>query len=314
MALQDQRNMVTCDNPLWIACMWNQEHLLSFWLGRTLSYVPLPGTLMRDQLPALFPYLFGGRPTSLPRPIYTPQEHFIYTQVYEAAHFTPRLSDDHYLRHDAQGVLLKTYLWTVIPARYTSLEMAQLPNGQFAQGIRLPEVLQSNFLEHGLGMINFCMNLRSCICFNLWGVWMGLQEHLQQGLGAQLPDHLNDAFVYVALRLEAGRVHNGLQDGTWRMWNRRYCDFFLHSAQDVHFTQLELSTARVYFTGKFKSSYCASLLYHLTPRQSTYHPETGHFRFYHAFLQSEVSGLVGSDDFTLPMDLVLRAAPQRARL
>eukprot|EP00434_Breviolum_minutum_P027801 symbB.v1.2.024588.t1/scaffold2338.1/size81926/1 len=269
---------------------------------------------MRNQLPALFPYLFGGRPTSLPRPIYTPQEHFIYTQVYEAAHFTPRLPDDHYLRHEAQGVLLKTYLWTVIPARYTSLEMAQLPNGQFAQGIRLPEVLQSNFLEHGLGMINFCMNLRSCICFNLWGVWMGLQEHLQQGLGAQLPDHLNDAFVYVALRLEAGRVHNGLQDGTWRMWNRRYCDFFLHSAQDVHFTQLELSTARVYFTGKFKSSYCASLLYHLTPRQSTYHPETGHFRFYHAFLQSEVSGLVGSDDFTLPMDLVLRAAPQRARL
>eukprot|EP00434_Breviolum_minutum_P023180 symbB.v1.2.020447.t1/scaffold1720.1/size104783/1 len=246
---------------------------------------------MRDQLPALFPYLFGGRPTSLPRPIYTPQEHFIYTQVYEAAHFTPRLPDDHYLRHEAQGVLLKTYLWTVIPARYTSLEMAQLPNGQFAQGIRLPEALQSNFLEHGLGMINFCMNLRSCICFNLWGVWMGLQEHLQQGLGAQLPDHLNDAFVYVALRLEAGRVHNGLQDGTWRMWNRRYCDFFLHSAQDVHFTQLELSTARVYFTGKFKSSYCASLLYHLTPRQSTYHPETGHFRFYHAFLQSEVKRL-----------------------
>jgi len=143
---------------------------------------------------------------------------------------------------------------------------------------------------------------------------MGLQEHLQQGLGAQLPDHLNDAFVYVALRLEAGRVHNGLQDGTWRMWNRRYCDFFLHSAQDVHFTQLELSTARVYFTGKFKASYSASLLYHLTPRQSTYHPETGHFRFYHAFLQSEVSGPVGSDDFTLPMDLVLRAAPQRARL
>ena len=91
MALQGQRNMVTCDNPLWIACMWNQEHLLAFWLGRTLSYVPLQGTLMRDQLPALFPYLFGGRPTSLPRPIYTPQEHFIYTQVYEAAHFTPRL-------------------------------------------------------------------------------------------------------------------------------------------------------------------------------------------------------------------------------
>ena len=143
---------------------------------------------------------------------------------------------------------------------------------------------------------------------------MGLQEHLQQGLGAQLPAHLNDAFVYVALRLEAGRVRNGLQSQTWRMWNRRYCDFFLHSSQDVHFTQLELSTARVYFTGKLKASYSASLLFHLCPRQSTYHPETGHFRFYHAFLQSEVDGLVGSDDFTLPMDLVLRAAPQRARL
>ena len=130
--LQDQRNAVTCDNPLWIACMWGQEHLYAFWLGRTLSHVPLQGTLMRDQLPALFPFLFGGRPTSLPRPIYTPQEHFVYTQVYEAANFTPRPPADHFLRHEAQGTLrlLKTYLWTVIPARFTSLEMAKASDFQ----------------------------------------------------------------------------------------------------------------------------------------------------------------------------------------
>ena len=159
-------------------------------------------------------------------------------------------------------------------------------------------------------MINFCMTLRSCICFKLWGFWMGLQEHLQQGLGGQLPEHLNNAFVYVALRLQADRVYTGLQSQTWTMWNRRFCDFFLRSTQDVHFTELELSTMRIYFTAKMKASYSASLLFHLCPRQSSYHPETGHFRFYHAFLQSE---LVESEDFTFPVDLVLRSAP-RARL
>ena len=255
---QEQRNDVTCDNPLWIACMWGQEHLYAFWLGRTLSHAPVQGTLMRDQLLALFPFLFGGRPTSIPRPIYTPQETYLYSQVYKAANFTSRPPPDHFLQHEACGTLLKTYLWAVIPARFCRLERAQLPNGQFCQGIRLPLVLRSDFYEHGLEMINFCMNLRSCICFNLWGVWMGLQEHLQRGLGAQLPDHLNDAFVYVALRLEAGRVHNGLQSQTWRMWKRRFCDFFLHSTQDVNFTQLELSTMRVCFTGKLEASYSAS--------------------------------------------------------
>ena len=43
------------------------------------------------------------------------------------------------------------------------------------------------------------------------------------------------------------------------------------------------------------------------------HPTIGHFRFYHAFLQSEVEELVESADFTFPVDLVLRSAP-RARL
>ena len=237
----------------------------------------------------------------------------MYGQTYEVANFTPRPPPEHFLQHEACGTLLKTYLWTVNPARFCRLEWASLPNGQLCQGIRLALVLRSDFYEHGLGMINFCMNLRSCICFNLWGVWMGLQEHLQQGLGGQLPDHLNDAFVYVALRLQADRVYTGLQSQTWRMWNRRFCGFFFHSTQDVHFTELELSTMRIYFTGKMKASYTASLLFHLCPRQSSYHPETGHFRFYHAFLQSEVEELVESADFTFPVDLVLRSAP-RARL
>ena len=130
-------------------------------------------------------------------------------------------------------------------SRFCRMEWAPLPNGQLCQGIRLPPGLKSDFYEHGLGMINFCMNLRSCICFHTWGVWMGLQDHHQQGLGGQLPDHLNDAFVYVALRLEADRVYTGLQSQTWRVWNRRFCDFFLHSTQDVNFTELELSTMRI---------------------------------------------------------------------
>ena len=33
-------------------------------------------------------------------------------------------------------------------------------------------------------------------------------------------------------------------------------------------------------TGKMKASYAASLLFHLCPRQASFHPETGHFRFY----------------------------------
>ena len=220
------------------------------------------------------------------------------------------------MRYEAQKTLLKMYLWTVIPARFTLLKMAQLPSGQFAQGIRLSEFLRSDFMEHSLGMITFCINLRSCIC-NLWGiwwgVWMGVREHLQQGLGAQLPVHLYDTFVYMALRLKARRVHNKLQSQIWRIWNRRYCNLFLHSTQGIHFTQLELATIRVYFTGKLMPSYSASLFFHLCPRQSTYHPETGHFRFYHAFLQSEIDGLVESNNFILPIDLVIRTTPHRAR-
>ena len=207
------------------------QDLLDFWFARMKQEmvlrlgVPRHGTL-RDQLLALFPFLFGGQPTSIPRPVYTPQETYVYGQTYEVANFTPRPPPEHFLQHEACGTLLKTYLWTVIPARFCRLEWASLPNGQLCQGIRLALVLRSDFYEHGLGMINFCMNLRSCICFNLWGVWMGLQEHLQQGLGGQLPDHLNDAFVYVALRLQADRVYTGLQSQTWRMWNRRFCGFF----------------------------------------------------------------------------------------
>ena len=115
----------------------------------------------------------------------------------------------------------------------------------------LPRALKSDFYEHGLGMINSCMNLRSCICFHTWGVWMGLQEHHHHQRGPLLPDHLNDVFVYVALRLQADRVHTGLQRQTWRVWKRRYCDFFLHSTQDFDFTDLELSTSRIYFITSF---------------------------------------------------------------
>lgn len=81
-------------------------------------------------------------------------------------------------------------------------------------------------------------------------------------------------------QLVAAEEHTGLQSQTWRVWNRRFCDFFLHSTQDFNFTDLELSTMRIYFTGKMKASYTASLLFHLCPRQGTFHPETGHFRFY----------------------------------
>ena len=57
-------------------------------------------------------------------------------------------------------------------------------------------------------MINFCMNLRTCICFNTWGVWMGLQDH-QQHLGKSLlpDDYLNDSCVYVALRTQSNGVY-----------------------------------------------------------------------------------------------------------
>lgn len=310
---QQKRHDVTCDNPLWIACMWGQEHLYALWLGRTLSHVPWHGTPMRDQLLALFPFLFGGQPTSIPRPIYTPQETYVYGQTYEVANLTPRPPPEHFIEHEACGTLLKTYMWIAIPLRFCMMEWAPLQNGQVCQGIRLPRGLKSSYYGHGLGMINFCMRLRSCICFHTWGAWMGLQDHRQHHGGSLLPDHLNDVFVYVALRLQADRLHTGHQRQTWRVWNRRFCDFFVHSTEDIDFTDLELSTTRVYFTGKLKSSCTASLLFHLCPRQSTVHPETGHFRFYHAFLQSEVHDLVESADYTFPMDLELRTAPH-ARL
>ena len=86
---------------------WHMDFLGCFFTRRTLSHVPWHGTSMRDQLLALFPFLFGGQPTSIPRPIYTPQETYVYGQTYEVANFTPRPPPEHFLQHEACGTLLK---------------------------------------------------------------------------------------------------------------------------------------------------------------------------------------------------------------
>ena len=307
-----RRANATADNPYWTSIMWGSEHLEAFWQGRTLSQVLSPGTLMAEQLPSLFPGLQGAAPPQFQRPVYTPEEVHIYNQLYEAYNLTSRPPANFYLQN--QNRLVKTDVYFPIPMRFLQLLWQPLPSGQMIQGVVLPRMIKSEYFLHGVQMINFNMNMRSCICFNMWGIWMNLQEQLQQGNGGQLPDFLNDVFCYVALRLEVGCLERGLFDWTLRFWNRRYADFFLHSSVDFELTDLELSTTRVYFTGRMKASYVATLLFCQVPQNSLLHPATGHFRFMRALLQSRPHQLLGSDDDRLfPIELVLRTAPFRSR-
>ena len=225
---------------------------------------------MAEQLPSLFPGLQGAAPPQLQRPVYTPEEVHIYNQLYEAYNLTSRPPANFYLQN--QNRLVKTDVYFPIPMRFLQLLWQPLPNGQMIQGVVLPRMIKSEDFLHGVQMINFNMNMRSCICFNMWGIWMNLQEQLQQGNGGQLPDFLNDVFCYVALRLEVGRLETGLFDRTLRFWNRRYADFFLHSSVDFELTDLELSTTRVYFTGSMKARYVATLLFYQVPQNSSLHP------------------------------------------
>ena len=309
-----RRPRATADNPYWVLQLYDVEHVEAFWCGRTTSRVLPPGTAMHMQLPALYPGLQGPAPPQLPRPVYTPEEvHIIYNQTFEALNLSSLGRENFAVQHDE--LLAKTYVYFPVPQRFLDFNWQQMPNGQMFQGVKLPKVVSRDFFQHGLGMINFHMNLRSCICFTSWGTWMCLQDQLQQGLGARLPDHLNDVICYVALRLETSRLEHGIFDGTLRFWNRRFADFMLHSAQNIELTDLELSTARTYFLGRAKQSYVATLLYFQVPRNATLHPSTGHFRFFHAFLQSQPHSLQDSDmDWTFPSELVLRAASARARL
>ena len=219
-----QRARATADNnPYWILQTYNNEHVEAFWDGRTVSKVLPAGTAMHLQLPALFPGLQGPAPLQLPRPVYTLEETHIYSQMYVVYNLTLRPGED-FMRRNS-GLLSRTFLYYPVPRRFLEFRWQQLPNGQMIQGVVLPKIISGDFFKRGLGMINFHMNMRSCICFTSWGIWMNLQDHLQQGRGAQLPDYLNDVMCYVTLRLEMSRLEAGIFDGSVRFWDRRYADF-----------------------------------------------------------------------------------------
>ena len=308
-----QRSWATADNPFWVLQMYDTEHVEAFWDGHTVSKVLPQGTPMHLQLPALYPGLHGPAPPQLLRPAYTPEEVHVYSQTYEALNLTRRLGED-FMRSNL-GLLTRTFLYYPVPMRFLEFNWQQLPSGQMIQGVILPKIISGDFFQHGVGMINFHMNMRSCVCFTSWGMWMNLQEHLQQGHGSQLPDYLNDVMCYVAIRLETSRLEAGILHDTFRFWNRRYCDFMLNSTRNYELSELELSTSRVYFLGRMKSSFISTLLFYQVPQNSSLHPATGHCRFFHAFLQSRPRELLGSDhDWTVPAEVVINALHFRARL
>ena len=161
--------------------------------------VPSPRYFQQElQCICSFPHYFQGpAPLQLPRPVYTPEETHIYSQMYEVYNLTLRPGED-FMRRNS-GLLSRTFLYYPVPMRFLEFRWQQLPNGQMIQGVVLPKSISGDFFKHGLGMINFHMHMRSCICFTSWGIWMNLQDHLQQGRGAQLPDYLNDVMCYVLL-------------------------------------------------------------------------------------------------------------------
>ena len=213
------------------------------------------------------------------------------------------------------GLLSRTLLYYPVPMRFLEFRWQQLPNGLMIQGVVLPKIISGGFFKHGLGMINFHMNMRSCICFTSWGMWMNLQDHLQQGRGAQLPDYLNDVMCYVALRLETSRLEAGIFDGSLRFWNRRYADFMLNSARNIELSELELSASRLYFLGRLKAGFVSTLLFYQVPQNSSLHPATGPYRFFRSFPQSKPRELLGADhDWKVPAEVVLNALHFRARL
>ena len=64
-----------------------------------------------------------------------------------------------------------------------------------------------------------------------WRVCMALQEHCQRSGGSLLPEHLNESFVYVGIQLQSIQGYDGLQRKICRMWNRKYCNFFLDACE-----------------------------------------------------------------------------------
>lgn len=74
----------------------------------------------------------------------------------------------------------------------------------------------------------------------------------------------------------------------------------LNLTDEINFAPLEMSTPIAHHAGELPASYVASLHDHLCPSQGTYHPESGHFRFYHVSLQRPVEDSLESTDSMIP--------------
>lgn len=61
---------------------------------------------------------------------------------------------------------------------------------------------------------------------------------------------------------------------------------------DQFCTAWDVNLWDAHHVGKLRAFDVASLLYHLCPHQGTYHPESDHIRFFHAFLRKPVEDLV----------------------
>ena len=89
----------------------------------------------------------------------------------------------------------------------------------------------------------------------LYFATFGLQLTLEQGLHPRLPDLLLSRPVLVSFRFGRTRLHQALQTGDFRAWNRRYMDFLLKVAEQGGSLQLRGEEMKTLLIERFPTSW-----------------------------------------------------------
>ena len=100
----------------------------------------------------------------------------------------------------------------------------------------------------------------------------------------------------------------GITIGSWSFW-------WLTSVLESSICWLHVTFCQKHGTERSWAQYFESMLPQQVEVELCFDPATGHYRFFHSFLQSKPRELLGADhDWTVPAGVVFHAAPFRARL
>ena len=222
-----------------------EDFLEAFWLGREQEYPEL--------FPALRWQLEGNR--RLP---YTPGELRFLPTLEPLRTFST--STVQALSPQYGGASLGPRLWLVLPLCLLKTSETRVGTGMLLQHHFPQGELSPEDFSWSIECLNLCFTARSALLFHLWGTFMGVE----QGTSI-LEQILNSPVVLLSFRLAFPRVREGLQSGSFALWNRHWLDYFVLVWGGLQLNFEELQTMRAWispWTMRFASDVVFSGLPH----------------------------------------------------